>query len=159
MMRETTKAYIAGFLDGDGSIMFQLIERKGYIYGYQIRASVCFYQDSRHKEGLKWVKDKIGFGYIRDRNDGISDYTVVGYERVKWLLELVEPYVVFKAEHVKIALKLLNAISENSKPTPVKFLELAKMVDSFALLNYSKKKKNNVLSVKKFLNSMGLLPL
>ncbi len=159
MMHETTKAYIAGFLDGDGSIMFQLIERKGYIYGYQIRASVCFYQDSSHKDGLKWVKDKIGFGYIRDRNDGISDYTVVGYERVKWLLELVEPYVVFKVEHVKTALKLFNAISKNPKPTPNKFLELAKMVDSFALLNYSKKKKNNVLRVKEFLSSKGLLPL
>jgi len=63
-MREETKAYIAGFLDGDGSIMFQLIERKDYIYGYQIRASICFYQDSSHKEGLKWLKEKsLNLGY------------------------------------------------------------------------------------------------
>src|SRR3989339_447496 len=85
-MEETTNAYIAGFLDGDGSIMFQLIERKGYIYGYQIRASVCFYQKTNHKDGLIWLKKQIGFGYIRDRNDGVSDYTIVGYDKVEEFL-------------------------------------------------------------------------
>ena len=43
-MQEKTKAYIAGFLDGDGCVMFQLVKRKGYIFGFQIRASVVFYQ-------------------------------------------------------------------------------------------------------------------
>ncbi len=156
-MQETTKAYIAGFLDGDGSIMFQLVERKGYIYGYQIRASVCFYQDSNHKEGLKWLKNKIGYGYIRDRNDGVSDYTIVGYDRVEQLLKMVGPYLVFKAAHVEKALELLDAIKENPKPTPAKFLELAKMVDSFAVLNYSKKKTNDAIKVEMFLDRKGLL--
>ena len=156
-MEETIKAYIAGFLDGDGSIMFQLIERKGYIYGYQIRASVCFYQDSNHKDGLIWVKNQIGFGYIRDRNDGVSDYAIVGYDRVEQVLKLVEPYVVFKAAHVERALKLLSEIRENQKPTPEKFLSLAKMVDSYAFLNYSKKKTNNASKVEDFLNRKGLL--
>ena len=156
-MNEETKAYIAGFLDGDGSIMFQLVGRKGYIYGYQIRASVCFYQDSNHKEGLEWLKKQIGFGYIRDRNDGVSDFTVVGYERVKQLLEFVKPYVVFKAVHVNKALELLNAIEENPKPTPEEFLKLANKVDSFTILNYSKKKLNNCVKVKEFLSGKGLL--
>ena len=156
-MREETKAYIAGFLDGDGSIMFQLIERKDYIYGYQIRASVCFYQDSNHKEGLKWLKEKIGYGYIRDRNDGVSDYTIVGYDRVEQVLKMVKPYVVFKAVHVKRALELLSAIRENLKPAPEQLIKLAKLVDSYAILNYSKKKTNNAAKVEEFLNRKGLL--
>ncbi len=156
-MREETKAYIAGFLDGDGSIMFQLIERKDYIYGYQIRASVCFYQDSNHKAGLRWLRDKIGYGYIRDRNDGVSDYTIVGYNKVEEVLKMVQPFVVFKAVHVKRAFELLSAIRENLKPTPEQLIELAKLVDSYATLNYSKKKKNNVAKVEEFLNRKGLL--
>jgi hypothetical protein len=156
-MTESTKAYIAGFLDGDGSIMFQLIERKGYIYGYQIRGSVCFYQDSNHKDGLRWLKDKIGFGYIRDRNDGVSDYTIVGLERVEWLLRLIKPYAVFKSKHIDKALELLDAVKRKPKPTPEEFLGLAKMVDSSAILNYSKKKTNNAKKVEEFLNSKGLL--
>ena len=156
-MEETTNAYIAGFLDGDGSIMFQLIERKGYIYGYQIRASVCFYQKTNHKDGLIWLKKQIGFGYIRDRNDGVSDYTIVGYDRVEEVLKLVQPYVVFKAVHAEKALKLLSTLRENNKPTPEKFMSLAKLVDSYASLNYSKKKINNAKKVEEFLNRKGLL--
>ena len=156
-MREETKAYIAGFLDGDGSIMFQLIERKDYIYGYQIRASICFYQDSNHKEGLKWLKEKIGYGYIRDRNDGVSDYTIVGYDKVKEVLKMVKPYVVFKAVHVVRALGLLSAIRDTFKPTPEQLIKLAKLVDSYAILNYSKKKTNNATKVEEFLNRKGLL--
>ena len=156
-MEESTKAYIAGFLDGDGSIMFQLIERKGYIYGYQIRASICFYQDSNHKEGLRWLKERIGYGYIRDRNDGVSDYTIVGYDRVEQVLEMVKPYVVFKAAHVDKALKLLATIKENRKPTAEQFLKLANVVDSYATLNYSKKKTNNAKKVEGFLNRKELL--
>ncbi len=156
-MREETKAYIAGFLDGDGSIMFQLIERKDYIYGYQIRASICFYQDSNHKEGLKWLKEKIGYGYIRDRNDGVSDCTIVGYDKVEQVLKMVKPYVVFKAVHVERALELLGAIKENPKPTPEQLIKLAKLVDSYAVLNYSKKKTNDATKVEEFLNRKGLL--
>jgi len=156
-MDETTKAYIAGFLDGDGSIMFQLVERKGYIYGYQIRASVCFYQDSKHKAGLYNIKQKIGVGYIRDRNDEVSDYTIVGYTNVENVLKLVEPYVVFKLRHVQEALKLLKLLQENPKPSPEEFLELATKVDSFATLNYSKKKTNNAIRLRDFLKRKGLL--
>ena len=156
-MDETTKAYIAGFLDGDGSIMFQLVWRKDYIYGYQIRASVCFYQDTNHKTGLYEVKQKIGMGYIRDRNDGVSDYTIVGYANVWSVLKLVESYVVFKQKHVQEALKLLKLLQDNPKPTPEEFLDLAAKVDSFATLNYSKKKTNDAARLRDFLNSKGLL--
>jgi hypothetical protein len=114
-MKEETKAYIAGFLDGDGSIMFQLIERKGYIYGHQIRASVCFYQASNHKDGLQWLKERIGYGYIRDRNDGVSDYTIVGPVKVKEILIMVKPYAVFKAVHVLRALAASGCYAGKSK--------------------------------------------
>jgi len=53
IMDSTILAYIAGFLDGDGSIFFQLVKRKGYIYGYQVRCSVAFYQKSVNVEILE----------------------------------------------------------------------------------------------------------
>lgn len=65
-MDETTKAYIAGFLDGDGSIIFQLVPRKGYRYGYQIRTSVVFYQDTTYKNELSWLKQQLMTGYIQE---------------------------------------------------------------------------------------------
>ncbi|MCX6791682.1 MAG: hypothetical protein NT149_01440, partial [Candidatus Gottesmanbacteria bacterium] len=69
-MVEKTKAYIAGFLDGDGSIFLQLVRRKDYIFGYQVRASVVFYQKTSQKKILRWLIHKLRCGYLRDRNDG-----------------------------------------------------------------------------------------
>ena len=37
-------SYIAGFLDGDGSIIAQLIRREDYKLGFQIRVSIQFSQ-------------------------------------------------------------------------------------------------------------------
>jgi intein-encoded DNA endonuclease-like protein len=37
-------SYIAGFLDGDGSIYAQIIKRSDYRLGFQIRVSITFYQ-------------------------------------------------------------------------------------------------------------------
>ena len=95
-MHDAARAYLAGFLDGDGSIIFQLVRRKDYVYGFQIRASVCFYQSTRHRAGLECLKQQLGCGYIRDRAGSMSDYTIVGWSAVKRVLELVQPFVVFK---------------------------------------------------------------
>ena len=77
-MSNEEKAYIAGFLDGDGCIMAQLVRRKDYIYGYQVRVSIVFYQKQVHQEILSWLKTKLNYGYIRQRNDGMAEYTIVG---------------------------------------------------------------------------------
>ena len=75
---ETTRAYIAGFLDGDGNITFQLVRRQDYIHGFQIRASVCFYQRTSSRMILEWLKIRFGLGYIRNRAGFVSDYSLVG---------------------------------------------------------------------------------
>ncbi len=58
-VNDEVKAYIAGFLDGDGCIMAQLVRRKDYIYGYQIRTSIVFYQKSSHEDILFWLKEQL----------------------------------------------------------------------------------------------------
>ena len=151
-MNEPIKAYIAGFLDGDGSIMLQLVKRTGYKFGYQIRASVCFYQKSKYKAELNKLKEILKFGYIRDRNDGMTEYTIVGIDEVKKVLEAVKPYVLFKKAHVSRALEIVNEMQGKEKLQEDKFLALARMVDSYSTLNYSKKRKNFSSDVEKFLN-------
>jgi len=159
MIDETTKAYIAGFLDGDGSIMLQLIHRKDYKFGYQIRASVCFYQKSQYKNELKKLKDILKFGYIRDRNDGITEYAIVGKNDVKEVLEMLQPYILFKRKHVSEALKILNKIGDRRKMLEEEFLRLARLVDTYSGLNYSKKRKNYARNVEDFLNKRSYQPL
>lgn len=42
-----TAAYLAGFIDGDGSILAQLVKRKGYRYHFQVRVQVLFFQKTK----------------------------------------------------------------------------------------------------------------
>jgi len=52
---KTNLAYIAGFLDGDGSLMLQIKKRKDGKLKRRFMATVCFYQDSRHEKPLSWI--------------------------------------------------------------------------------------------------------
>jgi len=78
-METTILAYIAGFLDGDGSIFFQIVPRKDYRQKFQIRSSIAFYQKSNNVVILNWLKEIFGAGYIRHRKEGISDFINANY--------------------------------------------------------------------------------
>jgi len=156
-MEETIKAYIAGFLYGDGSIFFQLVRRKDNRLGYEIRASVCFYQHSAHLQILNWLKEKLGVGYIRDRKNGVCDYNIVGYKNVEKVINILEPYVILKREHIEKAKQIINMMKKTKKPTPENFLKIARLVDEFSALNFSKKKTQTSESVREFFESKGFL--
>ena len=134
-MEPTILAYIAGFLDGDGSIFFQIIREKEK---FRIRSSIAFYQKKEYAEILEWLKNYFGCGYIRHRKTGMSDYTIVESNEVKKILELLKPYVKLKKKHVDLGLEILNKIDE--KKSDEDFLEICKLVDKFKELNYSKKR-------------------
>lgn len=157
-MKKEEISYISGFLDGDGCIMLQLVFRKDYILGYQIRASIVFYQNSRHRLYLEWLKKKLTHGYIRNRNDGMCEYTIVGVEQVKSVLEIFYPYLKLKKLQADLALKIFRQMPDKGKRmNPKLLLKLAKEVDKFAILNYSKKRTNTSLQVEDFLKTHKLL--
>lgn len=70
---ETDKAYIAGFLDGDGSIIFQIIRNPSFKYGFQLRISIGFYQRiDKHWFIIRLHKMLKKSGNIIKRNDQIT---------------------------------------------------------------------------------------
>lgn len=148
-------AYIAGFLDGDGCIMLQLVYRHDYVLGYQIRASVVFYQKQQYRSFLQWLQDQFGdIGYIRNRNDGMSEYTIVGIADVGKVLQLLLPYLRLKKPQAEIALQVISQMpGSGRKMTEEKLLVLAKEVDRFLELNYSKRRVNTSAKLKTFLSS------
>jgi len=137
--------------------MLQLIFRHDYVLGYQIRASIVFYQKTQYKDFLFWLKKQLKDGYVRDRNDGMSEYTIVGYASVKRVLKLLLPYLKLKIRQAKLALKVIKQTPGGKRYTPELLLKLAKEVDQFAKLNYSKKRWRTALEVKEYLQTHDLL--
>ncbi len=153
----TTLAYIAGFLDGDGSVFFQIVPRSDYINRFEIRASVAFYQKTENAGILDWLKEQLGAGYIRHRKTGISDYTVVGHVEVGRILNLLRPYVRLKTRQVELGLEILEKLEAAESLDG--FIESCKLVDKFGELNYSKKRKMTSVVVETELRQNKALPL
>ncbi|MGH7156509.1 MAG: LAGLIDADG family homing endonuclease [Candidatus Saccharimonadales bacterium] len=153
-MTNEEKAYIAGFLDGDGSIMAQLVFRKDYKLGYQIRVSLVFYQKTSHQEHLLWLKKQLGFGYIRERRDGMTEYTIVGLREVEFVLKLLYPFLRLKKVLAAKVLVLIERHPAQRKMTAKQLLSLSQLVDETAKFNYSKKRTVTSVQVKAFLDTI-----
>ena len=153
-------SYIAGFLDGDGCITAQIVNRKDYVLQYQIRVSIIFFQKSTRVFILQWLKEKLGVGTIRSKlSDGVSEYTIVGIENVVPVLQLLKSKLRLKNEQATLVLQICEQMAffkqNNDKRYDKKtFLLLCETVDRLGILNDSKKRKINVLSVKQFFDSL-----
>src|SRR5438093_8815110 len=110
-MRATDASYLAGFMDGDGSIHFQLVRQDGYRFGYYIRASLSLLQSTSDRAGLEHLQRLIGAGYLRDRGTGMSDLVITSRPVLIEILSEVAPFVIFKRRQVQKALEILQRIS------------------------------------------------
>ena len=153
-MKATDASYLAGFMDGDGSIHFQLVRQDGYRFGFYIRVSLSLSQCTSDREGLEQLQRLIGAGYLRDRGTGMSDLVITSRPVLMRILSEVEPFVVFKRQ-VRKALEIMSRIKR--RPDPQEFLELARAVDAFSALNHSKTKRVFAADVERHLQGMGLL--
>ena len=103
--------------------------------------------------GLERLKESIGAGYIRDRGTGMSDLVVTSRPVLADILRAVEPYVVFKQDHVREALRLLPLIKP--RMAAEEFLQVVREVDRFSALNHSKSKRITAVDVEQHLRGMG----
>ena len=154
-VKETLKAYIAGFLDGDGSIYVKLTQNDDYKYKYQVCPYVVFYQSKGSRFGLEEIRKLIQIGYIRERKDGICEYIIGDVNSIEKLMKWIKPYVILKRNQVKL---MLNILEKKKKIKTVKdFLKLCILIDRFKELNYSKRRINTTEQVRKILKQKGLL--
>ena len=149
------KAYIAGFLDGDGSIYVKLKPNSTYRYRFQVSPAIVFYQSKKEKKHLEWLKKLVDRGYLRERNDGIVEYIIGDTESMKELIKNLVPFLRLKARQARLLLEILER--KKKIKTPKEFLKLAERIDLFQQMNYSKNRIQNSSRVKKVLKKEGLL--
>ncbi len=154
---KTDLAYIAGFLDGDGSLMLQLKKRKDTKLGWRFMCTICLYQDSRHEEPLLWIRQVLGIGYISRRNDDMTELRINGFRQVRDILLDLLPYLRFKKRQALIMLAATEILG-CTKAGDLTDMHLTTLVDHMLAVqshNYITKKKKTREEV---LSLLGLTP-
>ena len=150
-------AYIAGFLDGDGSLMLQIKKRKDGKLKRRFMCTICFYQDGRHAKTLYWIKKVLGIGYVSFRNDGMTELRINGYKQVKEILQNLLPFIKFKKEQAEALYKAANLLM-NIKLKSLNEHNLLELTDYLMIIQ----KNNYVTKYKKtrqdILRILGLTP-
>ena len=144
LISQTKKAYLAGFLDGDGSVYVRLKPNKTYKYGFQIAPYIVFYQSQKSQKVFEEICSIIDFGHMRVRKDGILEYIIGTQEGIKKFIKMVGQYVIMKRPQIQLLKKII--VLKNQVNSQKDFKELAKLIDSFRKLNYSKKRKVRTLT-------------
>ena len=150
-------AYIAGFLDGDGSLMLQIKKRSDSKIGIRFMVTICLYQDTRHEKELYWIRKVLGIGYISQRNDGMSELRINGYKKVHEILVLLQPFIRFKRIQTKALLRACEVL-KSSTISSMTEIQLRTVLDCVVIIrneNYSTQKKR---SKKELYKMFGLTP-
>jgi len=150
-------AYIAGFLDGDGSLMLQLKKRSDSKRAIRFMTTICFYQDTRHEKTLYWIKEVLGIGYISNRNDGMTELRINGYKQIRDILKNLLPHIRFKKLQAYALLQACEILSGTkfSKLTKKQLVKLVNLILVIQNENYVTKKKKTKSELYKIL---GLTP-
>ena len=135
----TKRAYLAGFLDGDGSIYVRLKPSREYRYGFQIAPYIILFQSKKEEENFEKICSEIGCGYMRERKDGILEYTINKKEDIRNFLSQIAKYLVLKRRQSDLMLKILEAKEKVKNKND--FKSLMDLIEKFRELNYSKKRK------------------
>ena len=138
-LSKTQCAYIAGFLDGDGSLYIRIKPNKDYRFNYQIAPNIVFYQSQKGWLFLQEIKKMIDAGYMRKRNDGIAEYIIGDVATMSSLLKQISSFLIFKKKQAQLFLRILQ--KKTKVKTKEDFIALATMIDKLEELNYSKKRR------------------
>ena len=148
---ELDKAYISGFLDGDGSIIVQIVKDDTRKFKFYIRVSVVFFQKSVYHWFMLWLKDIFSpHGYITKRPCGMSEFVIVAQAPVETILTELYPYLKIKKPLCRLVLNIIQDIK--TIKTEADFLKVCIKVDETAKYTYSKPRKINSTYVRQYLN-------
>ena len=138
------KAYVAGFLDGDGSIYVRAKPNSTYKYDFQIALYVALFQSVKNRDKFTELCDLIGYGKMRERKDGILEYVIDRIADIEEFLECVRPFVKLKEKQLELMLKIIDL--KGKVEDKEDFEALLNLIDSYRELNYSRNRKKRVLT-------------
>ena len=147
-LSEVERAYLAGFLDGDGAIMALIERHPEKRFGFRIRLEVKATQ--YHECDVAWLPEQTGVGYIR-RNLRTYEWIVRDQQAVSWLLAMIAPYTRCKQNQVALAIRIL----EHPVKSKEDLIQVAQLADALSKFNVRSKlrRRNHAAMIQE-----GVLP-
>lgn len=108
--KNVSDTYIAGFLDGDGSIVVAVEKRPDRRrFPYRVRLKINFTQHMRHRNFLFLLQESLGrVGSIRDvQTHNLSELVIQKRQDLKAVLNRLLPHLVLKQRQAKIMLAMI----------------------------------------------------
>lgn len=136
-------SYIAGFIDGDGSLMLQIKKRKDGKLKRRFMCTICLYQDRRHEKPLHWIRKILGIGYISRRKDGITELRINGFAQTRNIIKSLLPFLKFKKGQAKALYKAADLLSkkQSNRLSRSELLRLVRYIITIQSNNYATRRK------------------
>ncbi len=108
-------AYVAGFFDGDGSLVATLEKQSSqYLRTYRPRIKINFTQHIRHFDMLCEVQKYLGAGKVSVvKTHDQAELVIVDRNDVIRILKRMLPHLVLKKQQAVLALEALSQLGEN----------------------------------------------
>ena len=148
-LSERELMYLCGFLDGDGSLLAQIVRDKTRQRGFYIRISINFYQKTKRHWFILYLKRVLKAGYVHTNKDGMSIYTIVDRKSTEELITLFKPHLIIKKSLARVILRIIE--KQKTVKTDAEFIEVCKLVDKTAELTDSKRRTITSETVRDFL--------
>ena len=116
--------------------------------------TICFYQDARHEEPLRWIRRVLGIGYLSRRNDGMTELRINGFAQVERVVSVLLPYIKFKKKQAVALLDSARLLNTGDKGERA----MRKLVRNILIVqseNYATRRKR---SEKELLSIFSLTP-
>ena len=150
-------AWLAGFVDGDGSINAQIVFRSDYKLRYQVRVTLTLFQSTERHHILLYIQKLLRSGVVRKRNDGMSEFCITGAKQLKEALLLLLPHLKLKKRQATLVLQIIDKLPYTKDVSIL--LEACAIADKVGLLTDGKRRTQKYDQVVETLRSLGLYPL
>jgi hypothetical protein len=149
-------AWLAGFVDGDGSINAQIVARDDYKLRYQVRVTLTLFQSTERHHILLYIQKLLKSGVVRKRNGGLSEFCISGAKQLQEVLLLLLPHLKLKRRQAILVLQIIEKLPHTKDPFVL--LEACVIADKVGLLTDGKRRKQRSDQVLETLRSLGLYP-
>lgn len=148
--------YLAGFIEGDGSIFCNIVVRPDYTNLFQLSPQISITQKTSKKHVLLWILQNLQKGVLRDRGDGMSEINLSGWRDVKYVLLELKPYIQLKLPQCTLLLHIIELLPK-TKNSPHLFIKTCEQVDRLAALNDSRNRVHTSQTVRAQFLQKGII--